>query len=223
MGQKVVELARKDPRFQVTAGIMREGPARGYPIPILPHRQLAEVLKGADVLIEFTNPGATLAHLQDCAGTKVAAVIGTTGFSESERKRLESCAKKTAIFLSPNMSPGMNVLFRLAREAAHALKGYDIHIVEAHHKLKKDAPSGTALRLADAVAEGGAPMPRISSVRAGDIVGDHMLVIAGPFERLELTHRAHAREVFAAGALQAAAWVAGKKPGLYGFEDLLTG
>lgn len=221
MGQKVLQLARMDPRFNVVAGVSRERSTAPSFVPILPDRSLAKVLGEADVLIEFSNPLATLAHLELCARAKVPAVVGTTGFSGEQFRRIERLARSTAVFVSPNMSLGMNLIFRLALEAASLLKGWDSHIVEAHHKGKKDAPSGTALKLAQTVLEAKASLPPISSIRAGDIVGDHTLVLAGPFERVELTHRAHAREAFAAGALQAAAWVHDRRPGLYDFSHLM--
>ena len=131
-------------------------------------------------------------------------------------------ARRTAVFHSPNMSPAVNLTFALAALAARRLKDFDIHVHEAHHSAKKDAPSGTALRYAEriAAARGGA-LPPITSVRAGDIVGDHTVLYAGPHERVELRHMAHSRAVFAAGALKAAAWLAGKKPGFYDYADLL--
>lgn len=221
MGRKVVDLARLDARFQVIAGVARERTTTPSYIPLLTDRHLSRALKESDVLIEFTTPRAAMDHLSACARFGKAAVVGTTGFSEADHKRIRALARRIPIFLSPNMSPAMNLLFTLSKTAAAALKHFDAHIHEAHHRHKKDAPSGTALMLGRRVREGNGRMPPISSARTGDIVGDHTLVLAGPYERIELTHRAHSREVFASGALDAALWVHRRKPGLYDFGDLL--
>jgi len=202
----------------------------------------AALAHGADVLIDFTAPDPTIEHLKLCARAKVAAVVGTTGLSSAEKKVLAEKAHAIPVVFSPNFSLGVNVLFKLAELAARTLgPAYDAEIVEAHHNRKKDAPSGTALRLAEAVAGAtsrdlgkvavygrqgmvGERRPDeigIQSVRAGDIVGDHTLILAGPNERLELVHRAHSRENFAQGAVKAAQWVAGRKPGLYDMGDVL--
>ena len=221
MGRHVVDLARRDARFQVVAGVARERTTTPSYIPLLTDRHLSRALKEADVLIDFTNPRAALGHVEACARLGKGAVVGTTGLSDSEHKRLLALARRVPVFLSPNMSPAMNLLFSLARDASAALKHFDAHIHEAHHRHKKDAPSGTALMLARKAREGSGRMPAITSMRGGDIVGDHTLVLAGPYERLEFTHRAHSREVFASGALEAAVWLHKKKPGLYDFSDII--
>jgi len=221
MGRPVVDLARRDARFQVVAGVTRERTTTPSYIPLLTDRHLARALKESDVLIDFTNPKAAIDHLQACARFGKAAVVGTTGLTDKDLKRVAALARRIPIFLSPNMSPAMNLLFALVREASAALKHYDAHIHEAHHRNKKDAPSGTALLLARMAKEGSGRLPSITSSRIGDIVGEHTLVLAGPYERLELTHRAHSREVFASGALEAAVWVNHRKPGLYDFSDIM--
>jgi len=195
-----------------------------------------------DVLIDFSGPAGTLRNMEFCAGTSTPAVVGTTGLSEEQKEALVMYAGRTPTVFSPNMSIGVNLLFKLAATAASVLgNSYDAEVVETHHRLKKDAPSGTAIRLAESVAQAlgrdfteNAVYSRhgmigersdleigIQSVRAGDIIGEHTLLFAGPGERIELTHRAHTRGNFALGAVRAALWVVGKKPGLYSMADVL--
>lgn len=215
VGSRVAALARQDPRFEPAACLAHERPAPdGW--PVLRPQDLPRAAAGADVLVDFTLPEPSLAHAKAAAEALRPIVIGTTGFTEAQAEEIRKLSEKTAVFLSPNMSPAMNVMFHLAESAWELLRGYDAAIVEAHHKAKRDAPSGSALRLAKAV-----PGASTVSVRAGGIVGDHTLIFAGPNERLELVHRAQSRDVFAQGALEAAAWLAGKTPGLYDFTDLL--
>jgi len=201
-----------------------------------------ESISGVDVLIDFTTPEGSLSNLEACAELGIGAVIGTTGLGEEQKEALHMFALRTPTVFSPNMSVGVNLLFRLAATAAAALgDDYDVEIVEAHHRMKKDAPSGTALGLAEVVAEalgrnladsavyarhgmiGERPAGEIGiqTIRAGDIVGEHTLLLAGPGERIELTHRAHSRDNFARGAVRAAVWVVGKEPGLYSMADVL--
>ncbi len=200
------------------------------------------ISRGVDVLIDFTTPEGSLKNLEVCAELGICAVIGTTGFGEEQKEALYMFALQTPTVFSPNMSVGVNLLFRLAAIAAAALgDDYDVEIVETHHRMKKDAPSGTALALAEVVAkavgrnltdkavyarhgmigERSAGEIGIQTVRAGDIVGEHTLLLAGPGERIELTHRAHSRDNFAGGAVRAALWVVGKEPGLYTMADVL--
>lgn len=184
--------------------------------------RLAELLRSAAVAVDFSAPAAACACAAACAAARKPFVTGTTGFSSAQLAALKKFSRRIPLFVSPNMSPAVNLTFALAGFAAGRLKGFDIYINEAHHKAKKDAPSGTALRYAQYVAAvRGGRRPQITSVRAGDIVGEHTVGYAGPYERVELTHRAHSRAVFAAGALKAAAWVCGRKPGLYDYSDLL--
>lgn len=227
MGQRIVALARQDARFDVVAGVDRSD-------------DLGGVLSESDAVIDFTAPEATLFIARQAAQAKKALVIGTTGVSDATRRELRRLSRRVPLVFSPNMSVGMNVLFQLVAEAAKALAHYDIEVVEAHHNMKKDAPSGSAMKLALTAAEAsgrriqdfvygrkGLTGPRskkevgISTVRAGDIVGDHTVLIAGPGERLELTHRAHSRDAFASGALAAAAWAVRQKPGFYSMRDVL--
>jgi 4-hydroxy-tetrahydrodipicolinate reductase len=198
--------------------------------------------QGVDVLIDFSTPDATVDRIEACAATGLPCVVGTTGFTPEQRARVEAAAKKTAVVLCPNMSIGVNVLFHVAAELARTLgPDYDIEIVEAHHRFKKDAPSGTAIKIAEEIAQatgrnldeaavhGRGPEhgPRkpgeigFHSIRGGDIVGEHIIYYTGLGERLELKHVAHSRDTFARGALRAARWVADRGPGLYSMNDVL--
>ncbi len=204
---------------------------------------LAEALPaGADAVVDFSLPDGSVARVEEAAEAGAACVVGTTGFSEAQRARIAAAAERVAVVLAPNMSVGVNVLFHVAAELARALgPDYDVEIVEAHHRFKKDAPSGTALGLAEAVAgatgrdlaadavygRGPGRAPRrageigLHAVRAGDIVGEHTVVYAALGERVELRHVAHSRETFAAGALRAVRWVVDRGPGLYTMADVL--
>jgi len=204
--------------------------------------QPTAALQGAHALIDFTRPEATFAYLDACMAARVPLVIGTTGFDEAGRARIAAAAQRIPIVFAPNMSVGVNLLMKLAELAAQVLDdGYDIEIIEAHHRHKVDAPSGTALGLGQAVAraigrdlascavygrEGvtGERDPKaigFATVRGGDIVGDHTLLFAGIGERVELTHKASSRATFALGALRAAKWLQGRAPGLYDMRDVL--
>lgn len=245
MGTRIMALAEADPRFQLMAGVDRPGgqavgrfTARKAPVV----GNLNEVLVNADVVIDFTSPEGAMKNAVAAAKMKRALVIGTTGLSAADMAKLKEIARKVPVVFSPNMSVGVNVLFDLVKEAVSKLTGYDIEIVEAHHNQKKDSPSGTAKRLAEIAAKAskrsskdfvygrqgqvGARSKKeigILALRAGDIVGDHTVLISNTGERLELTHRAHSRDAFASGALSAAAWIVGKRPGFYSMLDVLKG
>jgi 4-hydroxy-tetrahydrodipicolinate reductase len=199
-------------------------------------------LAGADVLIDFTRPEATLAHLAACTAQGVKMVIGTTGFDDAGRRAIGAAAERSAIVFAPNMSVGVNVTFKLVQMATRMLRdGYDIEIIEAHHRHKVDAPSGTALKMGEMVAGAlGKPLADIAvyeryghtgerkpgtvgfaTVRGGDIVGDHTALFAGAGERIEITHRSGSRESYAAGSLRAARFLADKPRGLYDMFDVL--
>jgi 4-hydroxy-tetrahydrodipicolinate reductase len=194
------------------------------------------------IIIDFTVPSATLALLDTTPPSIGGIVTGTTGFSEQQREAIARASSRFPILMSPNMSLGVNLLFHLTRLVAARLgDAYDIEICEAHHRHKKDAPSGTAIRLGEIAAAalgrnyeeeeqkkragmvGERPQAQIGmhAIRGGDIVGDHTVLFAGPSERVELRHMAHSRSVFAQGAVTAAKWLAGRKPGLYGMQDVL--
>ena len=195
-----------------------------------------------DVLIDFTSPEGTLLRLAEAVETGVAVVIGTTGLNDEQKAKIAEAAQKIPVLFAPNMSVGVNLLFRLVGEVAAALgEDYDIEIVEAHHRFKKDAPSGTALHLAEKIVEAtghsmaddvvhgregivGARGPKeigMHAVRAGDIVGDHTVIYSTLGERIELTHRAHTRDTFVRGALRCARFLADKPPGLYSMANVL--
>ncbi len=203
---------------------------------------LDHIIDSGDVIIDFTVPAATMSNVEKAASAGKAIVIGTTGITEDEQKAIRETAKNIPVVLAPNMSVGVNVMFRIAAEMAKILgRDYDIEIVEAHHRLKKDAPSGTAIGLAKKLAEAtdrdlektavysrhGIIGQRtdeeigIQTVRAGDITGDHTVLFGGIGERLELTHRAHNRDNFAKGAVRAAKWIVNRDAALYDMQDVL--
>ncbi|MBF0188538.1 MAG: 4-hydroxy-tetrahydrodipicolinate reductase [Magnetococcales bacterium] len=200
------------------------------------------VLKESDVVIDFTLPAVTLSYLDKAVASKTPLVIGTTGFKPEEIERLRSAAQEIPIVFAPNFSVGVNLMFKVASEVAAILgEAFDIEIIEAHHRHKVDAPSGTAIGLGQAIAEAidrnlddvavyareGHTGPRESrsigfaTVRGGDIVGDHTALFAGDGERLEITHKASSRMTFANGAVRAALWVGAQSPGLYDMRDIL--
>ena len=187
---------------------------------IKPPAEFPALIKRADLAVDFSAPAASLEFARICAGARKPVVIGVTGFSPAQTAEIKTISKTTAVFMSPNMSPAVNLTFAVAALMAKKLPDFDRCIIETHHSAKKDAPSGTALKYAERIEKACGSKTPISSVRAGDIVGEHTVLYAGPHERVELTHRAHSRAVFAAGALRAALWLYGKKPGLYDFLDL---
>jgi 4-hydroxy-tetrahydrodipicolinate reductase len=200
-------------------------------------------LKGADVLVDFTRPEASMVYLAACQKHQVKMVIGTTGFSAEQKQAIEAAAKNISIVFAPNMSVGVTLLINLVEQAAKVLSdGYDIEVVEMHHRHKVDAPSGTALRLGEAAAKGlgqdlkdcaiyareGVTGEReagkigFATLRGGDVVGDHTVVLAGIGERVELTHKASSRATFALGALRAAKYLSNKNTGLFDMRDVLS-
>ena len=214
------------------------GRASGVPVTA----DLDTALVGAQVLIDFTRPEGTMAHLQACARHGVKAVIGTTGFSDEQKEAIAAHAREHAVVMAPNMSVGVNVVLRLLDVAARALhEGYDIEVIEAHHRHKVDAPSGTALKMGEVLAAAlgrdlkdcavyareGHPGERdpstigFSTIRGGDIVGDHTVLFAGTGERIEITHRSNSRAGYAQGSLRAARFLAAHDHGLFGMEDVL--
>ncbi len=202
---------------------------------------VAAGLAGADVLIDFTRPEGTLAHLAACRAAGVRMVIGTTGFDDAGKAAIAEAAREIPIVLAANMSVGVNVTIKLLEMAARALPGYDVEIVEAHHRHKVDAPSGTALAMGEAIAaaqgkalkdcavyareghtgERAAGSIGFATVRGGDIVGDHLVMFIGTGERIEIAHRSNSRQGYAQGSLRAAHFLAGRGPGLYGMADVL--
>ncbi len=204
---------------------------------------LAAGLAQAQVLIDFTRPEGTMAHIEACRARGVNAVIGTTGFSDAQKAEIAAAAADIAIVMAPNMSVGVNVTLKLLEMAAKALAtGYDIEIIEAHHRHKIDAPSGTALKMGEVIAQAlgrdlkecgvfaregvtGERDPStigFASIRGGDIVGDHTVLFAGTGERIEITHKSASRTTYAQGSLRAVRFLAGKKYGLFDMFDVLA-
>ncbi|HVB84971.1 MAG TPA: 4-hydroxy-tetrahydrodipicolinate reductase [Rhodanobacteraceae bacterium] len=245
MGRAVLDRARADARWQVAAGIVSAGSAlEGQPIGGIEAPGAARygtrfpVLDAVAVVIDFSTPAGLAAALDACLQARVPLVTGTTGLDATLEARLDAAAATIPLLRAANFSLGVALLTRLLRSAAAALPDWDLEILEAHHARKQDAPSGTALALGQAAAAArgvaladvaaisrtNSPGARragsigFASIRAGDIVGEHTALLAGPGERLELTHRADDRAIFARGALSAAAWLAGRAPGSYALE-----
>ena len=252
MGNRLVSLSQESPHFSLVGATEGKGhPAIGRDIGevagcgavgVSLTEDLAAILPSADVVIDFTAPAATLHHLEQVVHESRAIVIGTTGFSPEELAKLRALACSIPCVCAPNMSVGINVLLEVVGKVAQTLgEDFDIEVIEAHHHQKKDAPSGTALKLAEALA---AAMERdlkkvgvfarhgmigerkpgeigMQTIRAGDIVGDHTILFGGLGERIEITHRAHNRDPFVRGALRAAEWVRSQPPGLYTMADVL--
>jgi 4-hydroxy-tetrahydrodipicolinate reductase len=252
MGSRIVHFIQKIPNVSLSGALERSGHPMvgrdagevaglgklGVKITDNPKRAFGN----SDVIIDFSNHEATIRCLEEAISLDKAFVIGTTGFSHHQRERIKELAQGTRVVMAPNMSVGVNLLFKLVEEAAYLLGGdYDIEIVESHHRHKKDAPSGTALRIAEVAAYAlGRDLEKVAvyqrkgimgerkpgeigiqSIRGGDIVGDHTVIFAGPGERIEITHRAHSRDTFATGAVKAALWVVDKPNGLYDMQDVL--
>jgi len=207
MGQTIVDLAKNDPKIDIVAQCDIGDP-------------IESAFKNCDVAIDFSNAGA----IDEVCGASLkhqkAVVIGTTGHSNEQRQLIEKTARSVPIVFASNFSVGVNALFALTRRAAEILSSeFAPKITETHHKMKKDAPSGTAKTLGEILKEAG-EIP-IESIREGEVVGEHTVTFVGPGERLELTHRAGSREIFARGALRAAEWIVGKPTGLYSMQDVL--
>lgn len=219
------------------------GAALGLKTGVSITADIRQGLQGCDVLIDFTRPEGTLQHLRVCQELGVAAVVGTTGFSAVEKDEIAGIARSIAVVMAPNMSVGVNVTLKLLEMAAKALStGYDIEIVEAHHRHKVDAPSGTALKMGEVIASAlgrdlkdcavyareGVTGPRdpssigFATIRGGDIVGDHTVLFAGIGERIEISHKSSSRETYAQGSLRAVRFVSGKKSGLFDMFDVLS-
>jgi len=255
MGQALVEAVQAAPGLVLAAALDVPGSnaighdagariGRGTGVAI--SADVDAALAASDVLIDFTRPDGTMAHVAACAARRVAMVVGTTGLSPEQKAQLGAAARTIPIVFAPNMSVGVNVLLRLTELAAATLgPAYDVEIVEMHHRHKVDAPSGTALALGEAAARGAKAVLRdvavyareghtgerragtigFATLRGGDVVGEHTVIFAGQGERIELTHRATSRQTFAGGALRAAAFVAQRRAdggaGLFGMADVL--
>jgi len=245
MGERVRAAIGEEPALRLGAALEVPGhPGLGERLEggVVVGDDLKAALAASRVAIDFSVPAATLAGLRAAADAGVAWVSGTTGLSADEHRELEALARRIPVLHAPNFSPAVNVMVWLAREAARRLgPGYDAELVELHHAAKRDAPSGTALRLAEAVAEGrGQDLGErlvlarageigarpdgaiaIQALRGGDAAGEHSVLFLGRGERLELVHRASTRDHFARGAVRAAAWLAGRPPGLYRVKEVL--
>ncbi|OGA69992.1 MAG: 4-hydroxy-tetrahydrodipicolinate reductase [Betaproteobacteria bacterium RIFCSPLOWO2_12_FULL_68_20] len=244
MGRALVEAALQDRELTVAAALEVAGsPMLGRDVGgVKVGSDIAAAVDAADVLLDFTRPEGTLAHLDACVKLARPVVVGTTGFSPAQKARIAEAGKRVAIVMSPNFAVGVNVAFSLAGAAAKALgEAYDVEIVEAHHRRKADAPSGTALKLGEVIARSlgrdlgavavygrkGETGERHSSqigfhaIRGGDIVGEHTVIFAGEGERVELTVRSQSRATYALGALRAAKWLKGRPAGLYDMADVL--
>lgn len=253
MGTQLVSLLRDSPGLTLAGAVERKGHAAvgqdageragcgRLGVPIVD--DLSATLSHGEVVIDFSTPSATIENLRAATSRRRAMVIGTTGLSAKDLSDLQSFARHIPCVFSPNMSVGINVLLKVIAEMAKALgDDYDIEVIEAHHRHKKDAPSGTALKMAEVLAAAtsrdlghvgvyarkgliGERKPGeigVQSIRAGDIVGDHTVMFGGVGERLEVTHRVQSRDIFARGALRAARWVVDQPPGLYDMLDVLN-
>ena len=243
MGRTLIEAVLADPGLELAAAFDVPGSrAVGEHIGSIRVGAEPKAAAAADVLIDFTRPEGTLAHLAVCRELGVKAVIGTTGFNEAQKAEIAEHARHVAIVMAPNMSVGVNVVLKLLDMAARALShGYDIEVIEAHHRHKVDAPSGTALAMGEVVAralgrdlqqcavygrEGitGERDPStigFATIRGGDIVGDHTVLFAGTGERIEITHKGSSRATYAQGSLRAARFLASKPNGLFDMQDVL--
>lgn len=251
MGRMLIEAALKDDQVEIAAAFDIPGsPAVGKTVGelvgatcnVVVGDDVAGGLAGVDCLIDFTRPQGTLEHIEICRKAGVGIIIGTTGFEAEGKEKIAAAAREIPVVFAPNMAVGVNVVFKLLETAARILnEGYDIEIVEAHHRLKIDAPSGTALRMGEVVAgalgrsldecavygrEGvtGERDPStigFATVRGGDIVGDHTVMFCGLGERVEVTHKASSRMPYALGSMRAARFIAGRKSGLFDMQDVL--
>lgn len=252
MGQSIASILASDESIEITGALEVSGhPSVGNTLgDLIGDEKIQVQIKDdihdacgkSDILIDFTTPESTLSNLKYAGENGKSMVIGTTGFDKSEQVELQELASKIPCVLSPNMSIGVNIVFELSKKVASLIGDtYDIEIIEAHHKNKVDAPSGTALGIARAVAEGlnlnledvakyeryGKIGERksgeigIQTIRGGDVVGDHTVMFLGEGERLELTHKASSRDNFSKGVLLAIKWLSGKAPGIYSMKDVL--
>ncbi|MGO9934222.1 MAG: 4-hydroxy-tetrahydrodipicolinate reductase [Steroidobacteraceae bacterium] len=250
MGQCVLRAVRDGHQFRLSGALAsatssrlgQEAAAQGEPSGVIITADCAAALQGASVAVDFSSGAAVGTHARACAKVGVPILIGATGIDEPTHAELLSAAQEIAVLIAPNTSVGVAVLHKLVAAATAGLgSAFEVEIAEAHHRMKRDAPSGTALSLGELIAaergqhlsevavyaRHGVGAPRnpsgigFSVLRAGDIVGEHTVTFAGQGERLEITHRASDRMIFARGALQAAAWLVGRPAGLYGMQDVL--
>lgn len=233
MGRRIASLAFKDPSMKIAAALERaDSPDAGKDLgTVLGLKEelgvkvatdLAKINGKVDCLIEFTLPGPTLEHLEICRAKGIPMVIGTTGMDAEGESKIKKAAEKIPIVFSPNMAVGVNILFKIVAEAARALTpDFQIKVDETHHVHKKDSPSGTAKMIARVIKESSGVDAPVEAFREGEVVGNHGIIFESEYENLEIRHDAKSRDVFAAGALKAAAFAAGKKAGLYSMADVL--
>ncbi len=223
MGRRIFELASQDKDFDLTLALEKKGtPLIGKELGKLKVSSNQDGMFLIDVLVDFTLPAASVLNLDYVARYKKALVLGTTGLTDDQVKKVQEIACLVPVVFSPNMSIGVNMLFDMLPEIAKRLgPNYDIEIVEAHHKAKQDAPSGTAKKMIQGLAVSGKNNIPCHSIRMGDIFGDHTVIFCGNSERIEIKHQAHSRDLFVVGALKAAKWVFGKPAGLYSMQDVL--
>lgn len=252
MGSRIAALSREYESIKLTGAFERKGHKDiGKDLGsllgigdtgIILQDSIEKVIDRSDVIVDFTHTSSTLEHLKTASSKGKAMVIGTTGFTKDQIKEIETFAKNIPVLLAPNMSVGVNLLFKVLKDVARVLgDDYDIEIIEAHHRMKKDAPSGTAMKMAQVIADAvnrnlddvvvyarkgmiGERTTKeigIQTIRAGDIVGEHTVLFGGLGERIEITHKASSRDTFARGALKAAIWIHGKPAGLYDMQDVL--
>jgi 4-hydroxy-tetrahydrodipicolinate reductase len=252
MGGRVITAVKEDPELELSGGLERPGhqyvgldaglAAGCGALGIAITDNLNELVKGCDVLIDFSAPTVSLKNMEVCGLNGKAAVIGSTGFTPEEMALARELARNIPVVLAPNMSVGVNAVFKVLNDVAKILgDDFDVEIVEAHHRMKKDSPSGTAVRMGEVVAKAlGRDYNKVANyhregicgertkeeigmqtIRGGDIVGDHTVYFIGMGERIEITHRAHTRDMFSRGATRAAKWVVNQKPGLYDMQDVL--
>ncbi|MCM8819393.1 MAG: 4-hydroxy-tetrahydrodipicolinate reductase [Candidatus Omnitrophica bacterium] len=225
MGQRIFDLARADKDFKVVFGLERKDhPNVNKTIDGLKVFSDPEIIKNCDCFVDFTTPQATVENLNYVLKYKKCAVIGTTGLSLEQQEKIKEASSKIPIVFSPNMSIGVNVLFKLVETCAKILKSYSVYIQEAHHIHKKDSPSGTAKKIAQIINSFGfnIKIEDIKAIREDEIVGDHKVVFESDVDKIELFHSAKSRDIFAKGALLAVKWIIDKKAGLYTMEDVLS-
>ena len=223
MGRRIFELASQQKDFELALALEQKGtPVIGKDLGRLKISSSPDGLFLVDVFIDFTVPEATEVNLDYVARYKKALVLGTTGLSDLQLQKVDEISKVVPVVFSPNMSVGVNVLFGILPELAKRLgPDYHIEITEAHHRGKKDSPSGTAKKFAQVLSDATKRDIPTHSFRLGDIIGDHTIIFCGNSERIEVKHQAHSRDLFALGALKAAKWIADKPAGLYSMQDVL--
>lgn len=252
MGSRIAQLVRESEGIELAGGFEHPQHPRigkdlcevigGAPTGLKIAGRIEDVLEEADLVVDFTNAAASLEHLKAASARCRAMVIGSTGFKREQLDEAEKLAASAPVVISPNMSIGVNMLFKMVGDAARLMGDtFDVEIIEAHHRMKKDAPSGTAVKLAQIVAqaldrdlekvgvyarhgligERTGPEIGIQTIRGGDIVGEHTVIFAGLGERIEIVHRAQSRDNFARGAIHAAKWIVNQPPGLYDMGDIL--